>query len=1112
MRIAYRSGQTWVFHTLALIVSIGVFLFYSFAHGIHSDPVAGFFNPRFLVNEHGSYLVWLLLFGVIWLCSDFHARNSRECIAEAIDSRPISNTQFILGQVIGIFLVTSILSISVVALLQVIGSTLYLTDFWMGHALEPVSMLAFIVLNVLPPLFLWSSIGALLSYVLRSRTAAMIVGFALLALQMWMTTSVPLYLLEGISLVGTGEGLASDLSPHFAHGRTTLHRASIVVLGIGMAFVASLAYRRLDTVAYSDGKRAAGIALVVLGCGGMGLVTTGGNHELHLREQWENSHRRALSEYKSLIPDILTITGRVKIDPGKELITNVQIAVSAPSGAHLDRLFLSLNPGMNISRLVVDGAETTAFQHIDGILFVTLTKPISPESRTIVALEAVGIPDSRFGYLDSAIDWRQRTLGSRLRLLGTEAAIFEDDYVALTPAVNWLPFAGPNLTRGESRKRDYFQIDLSVEVPDGWIAVAPGRVPQPAGSSEHRFRATIASDGLGLLASRYHQIFTDVGGIHVELLLSKEHLRNLKFWSGIGEAVTERLSRIFLELEAYGLPYRGAQLTMAEVPSRLRTYSGGWRMESVQSWPGVLLLKEHSLPTARFEYRYENADFGHLSNDEIADQIVSQLSMFFLRDFGGGDAFSGLGKNLMSTVGVYGRGASAVEFICRDLATRLLTGFRGRVYSFSAHAFDTEAHFGTAIWQMLSVNRAGNLQSIIWPTYLDSDRPSIWLAAGKTSLGDVESIDDSRTAAGVLALRGDAAARAIFDQLGRYGVGSLLGKFRKRYDGRSVAVEEFVEFMREIDVKAGNILDLALSQGGLPGYLASPVKVIRLRDDKEVGKSRYHLNVHVRNDERSTGIFRVGESILDTRLSSDLHILPGDASLEIGMVTEDIPDTLFLFPYLSLNRSPLVLSILSHAELLDGEASPLAVGARTSDWQPPSMDGVVVDDLDREFMIDWDKGYGYSRGLSDIYRGWIIEMDSALPEFERVSGEWVRSSVPTAWGKYRRTVALARHGQGHRKAVFSVLLPEVGKWQLDLHMPKSYAMDQGPAFGGLGTMHLSVEFGSQIGTVEFDAAFAEEGWNKVGEFVISSSEVRVVISNRTDGEVVVVDAIRLVAL
>ena len=44
--------------------------------------------------------------------------------------------------------------------------------------------------------------------------------------------------------------------------------------------------------------------------------------------------------------------------------------------------------------------------------------------------------------------------------------------------------------------------------------------------------------------------------------------------------------------------------------------------------------------------------------------------------------------------------------------------------------------------------------------------------------------------------------------------------------------------------------------------------------------------------------------------------------------------------------------------------------------------------------------------------------------------------------------------------------------------------------------------------IEFDGSIAAEGWNHLGDFDLQSPHVALVVTDQTDGEVVVADAIR----
>ena len=65
------------------------------------------------------------------------------------------------------------------------------------------------------------------------------------------------------------------------------------------------------------------------------------------------------------------------------------------------------------------------FHHANGLLTVEPSVPLPAGSTATLALRAAGVPDPRFAYLDSAVDWRLKSRGNAILSLGTKAGIFE---------------------------------------------------------------------------------------------------------------------------------------------------------------------------------------------------------------------------------------------------------------------------------------------------------------------------------------------------------------------------------------------------------------------------------------------------------------------------------------------------------------------------------------------------------------------------------------------------------------------------------------------------------------------------------------------------------------
>lgn len=232
------------------------------------------------------------------------------------------------------------------------------------------------------------------------------------------------------------------------------------------------------------------------------------------------------------------------------------------------------------------------------------------------------------------------------------------------------------------------------------------------------------------------------------------------------------------------------------------------------------------------------------------------------------------------------------------------------------------------------------------------------------------------------------------------------------------------------------------------------------------------------------------------------------------MLSPEPPQTVLLEPYLALNRVPLLIDLAEFDEH-DLAIRDAFAGVRPSTWKPPTPAGIVVDDLDPGFSVERrqeDVRLGGTATMGNRTR----DLDQGLPTWTWESGEWTRATIPASWGKYRHTVAGARSGDGSEVAIFSTELPAPGRWQLDFHVPNrqpAMGLDFAwTSYGTLGVFDMTLVAGNKATRVEFDGSAADVGWNKIGAFGLASTAVRLEISNRTDGEMVIADAIRWVPL
>ena len=149
--------------------------------------------------------------------------------------------------------------------------------------------------------------------------------------------------------------------------------------------------------------------------------------------------------------------------------------------------------------------------------------------------------------------------------------------------------------------------------------------------------------------------------------------------------------------------------------------------------------------------------------------------------------------------------------------------------------------------------------------------------------------------------------------------------------------------------------------------------------------------------------------------------VPGNSAVEIGRVYDSAPDQLWLHPYLSLNRREIRLDLVDTAPRSLSDEDRF-VGNRPSTWTPTPVDGIVVDDLDAGFAWESAPALAARWRLVERYRGWTETLDHGLPVRASQPGAWVRRNVPSSWGKYRRTVAMAFPGGKDYRVFFTAEL------------------------------------------------------------------------------------------
>ena len=1065
-----------------------------------------------------------------------NGRLTKDYIAEVIDSQPITNFQLLLGRTFGVTTAVFLQFLVCFGLLCVVGIFLDIAELgaW-GGGINVLYLIRLAILDVVPALIVWAAISTFLFVYFRSRVIVVVLISALSATGYWFCQQLPMSFGPYLGMVGMHSlSLPSDILPNSIDAEIVLQRIGGISLGLALIFVSGVALKRFQT---QPKPLTVMVCSIVVALGTFNVVWPPAVEilENQQQEKWRDIHEE---QYAQSTGDLLAVGGQVAIEPGERLSMNLTMHVQVHELGDSERVLLSFNPGMSIDLLTVNG-RNEPYEFKDGLLAIQLSKKLRTEETLLIRLHAHGLPDIRFAYLDESIDlqhdWNSTSYFTRG--LGTDASLFDRRYVALLPTIKWLPTLGASVHEEllEDKARDFFDVDLTVAVPSNWTIASSDKELIQSGRHQNRFKVSpqVPVASVTLIASNFVELGWDLNGVNVEMLLRPKHAQRLGYLEEHAPAIRETLEVMIEELEKSGFSYPLSVLSLVEVPSNLRTYGGGWEMGSIIAAPGLLMLREWSLPGNKLNQildRY-NFDRGDSRRHEWA---VRLLRTFFTQDLYGGDVIREGARNLLDHWSqATGPGASAINCIVNELAYRVMPGKQFTLENSRPHfsatyftkskvrGFVEDRLFSPSRYRLIDDN--ADLMSLLF-----DDSNEGWNEL-QTALTTLDFRNDSERSRRIATMKCRTVASSLLDAVGPDTITNFLSALRTRFSGNTYSLSDISKISRELEIHELSYLIDWVEKPGLPGFLIKAVVVARVVDQE--GLDSYETTLLVRNDQNISGAISIhlarGESgfhVFSNEVPPRTYIVPDNTTMRIRNTSSYRPTAARINTFVSLNQGRLIVllpsSDESHQVVIAGNEVEIVDGA----WETDK--GIVVDDLDRHFTVNAstthneENVFGFNRRKRD--RG----TDVGLPiyiENDPFPPTWSRVRLEGAYGKYRRTAAIGISGRKEVVASFKCSLPESGKWQLDFHMPVNPKVVQLVNRGSHSwltserlsrTMHsqatynISMVQSGRTEKIEFNAMSGTLGWNRLGAFEMEASDVEVLVSNRSDGLIVYADAIR----
>ena len=1141
MRSCRRMLRTWLIIVLgsSVCITLWIRLTQSYLDDTLKSPIAGVLGPRYMIVQLAQPIVLCFALGIIFLAFDVRSRDVRERMFEVVDCRPVSNFELLAGRLLGATLPLFVPAVLVIVAILLHGWLAPVFGWEMGAVVEPISTLSFLTWGIVPNLLLWGSLTMLLSVVLRSRV---VVGFTVLGIIVFyamLHNAMPLYLKSGLSTTHTGVSfLASDIAPQFLSSDILFNRTGLVILASSFLLLAAGLYPRLINPDARPLWIGAGLSVSLLGVLTLGGLGYSKILDLQRVEHWAAVHREHQSHQQT---DVESIRGSVEIRPGRTIVLDLELVLAPQSEENTDVWLFSLNPGYRIDHIAVDDEvlDDDDYKFEDGILRIPTLSSLNAGGT--VHLVAQGVPDPLFAYLDSAVDWKtlEPTQAQRIALLGQRPCVFHPQFVALLPGVSWFPTAGAAYGRDvfETHKRDFFNLDLEVSVPDEWLVAGPGTRQQvDTPGNRFRFNPSQPIPEFAVIASKFVRRAFETRGIEFELLLSPNHTKNLAVLAPAVPALQEWTEKQIASLQDAGLSYPFGTLSFVEVPTHLRVYGGGWKMGSAYSPPGIHMIRESGFPIAQFErakdeaeaYAQANADKEDRDADaRVGSYLFDYVKYYFQNDFHGGSPMFSLGEQFLGYQATpYGKGATALHAFINELASNVALEGTGL---FSIYFIMRE---GSDFWQTTSKPDAWFAQNFVDLVRGGQiNRSRVWEPALSTALADLDFETEPKAAGDVILLKSHAISWTMRELVPHRDISTFLATLVSVYRGGNYSQQDFFQIAQDIGIDFNMLVGDWLNSTELPGFLIQePIPNIERVPSSNEGEFEYQTSFVMRNNESIPGALGIQLELFDNsgeEFWADAVHFPGNTTLRVALRTVRPVRRLTLHPHLALNRTDYHRT-LEHPGNSIPQGVPLPY-VEEHDWIPIEDDkNIIIDDLSEGFSIVSGRKHQPPPERPSLFAYLLFSepdlfnpnLNHGLPSLRGASsfaarGEfalWFRESSRTSHGTYYRTYTSNPMGTKESQPRFSATLPSAGRWKLEFHVPSTsgrrYPVRRDfPEQRPLGIHKFEIDIGNNTELTELDLSEAPTGWNELGIFETSSNEVSVTLVEVTDG-VAIADAVR----
>ncbi|WP_347838973.1 hypothetical protein [uncultured Draconibacterium sp.] len=1037
----------------------------------------------------------------VFLASDFLKRDKKLDTTEVIYMRSMTNGEYVIGKTLGNMQVFMILNVAVVILALVFNSLAK------GTAIDWISYAVYLVLISIPTLVFIMGLSFLLMSVIRNQAITFVLVLGYIGITLFLLQAKYYYIFDYMAF--NIPMLSSDIVGFGNLKVILIHRGIYFGLGSGFIFLTIFLLKRLPQ---SVPMTYVSLFFSVIFIGGAGYLAFDHINGFKQTEALRKEIIELNNTYvKQPIADV-SANHIVLNHNGNLLEVNSELTIVNNQNQALDKLIFSLNAGLQLNELKLNGKAVT-FERKNHLIIVSNQVNLQPKDTAKVAFTYAGTIDEAYCYLDIEEEIRLEKYGKFVLNVDKRYAFVRPDYVLLTREANWYPKTGVTYSNEDVSwyKPQFVHYKLTVNTMPGLQPVSQGAISETK-AGQFTFEPATPLTQLSLAIGKY-ELKTLA---HNEFEFGLWHIEGHDYFNDVFPESKDTLAAIFSERfedfkRVYNLEYNANNVALVEVPAQFKTYQRMWTSVQEVIQPGQVFLQEKGflLREADFEKQKERVGRrrGRGGDSDMTDQDKE------LRTIG---EFINKFIEEKETDRQWSRGQMSMEqydnpyFIFPWL------------YNFQNNIHSNSWPITNRVFEAYLKSQSTDMRSVFMSN-MNGESPEIVanIALQDYSFEEILADPDQKEIVNdVIKLKGDVLFSTIKLEAGENEFEDFLRSVLDENKYLNISFEDFDEQIKaQFGIELEPMMNSWFKAKDLPGYLVSPIKGVKVKSGDAM---KTMISLKITNFSDVDGLvkltFRLGggggrggfgrgmgsEDMINKLISLEAH-----QTKELSYLFDGSPRMVILNSLTSKNIPQTFMEFFRDVEE-DLKAKPWE-GERISATpvQTKLPHEQIVDNEDPAFEITINEQVSLLEKL-------IVKEEETKQKYAGINWwrppiSWTATTNDEFYGEYVRSAHYIKGGNGDQVARWNVPVKKAGYYDVYYHFYKSRGFGRNRQ-EEKGSYNFIIHGDDGAEEAFLESQSAETGWNHLGSYYFSSEKAVIELTNKSELRMIFADAVKIVEL